>query len=215
MQRRGQALVEFSLVILAFLTILFGAIEVARAISMENNLTRAAETMAHELAYTDPNLSSTFTMDINDPSSQSFVSQAIADANKNANFSLGPLVYGASSVIPPTGASTGGYYNSDPNLNDCSFPTSVPPSGPVPSTWQACQSVTSTDGNVVIVGFPNLNAVVPPQEIRVTVCQPFTSVIGHFAFKSRTDGKACETVTATTLSAQVPGQATPLPTPTP
>jgi Flp pilus assembly protein TadG len=209
-QYRGQTTVEFTLVILAFVTILFGAIEVARAISMKDNLTRAAETIAHELAYTDPNLDSTFSMDIDDPTSQSVMSQAIIDANKNANLSLGPLEYDSSSVITQTpaelAAGNGGYYNSDPNLNDCSFPPSAPIPNPVPSAWQACQSVTSADGNIVIAGFPNLNAVVPPQEIRVTVCQPFSSVIGHFAFKSRTDGKACETVTATSLSTQVPSQ---------
>jgi Flp pilus assembly protein TadG len=187
--RRGQATAEFSLVILAFVIILFGAIEVARAISEKDTLSRAAETIAHELAYTDPNLNPLFSMDSSDPTSQTFINQAITDANKNAALNLTAPTY---TSIPVT-TITAGYYNSDPNSNDCSAASS--------SGTPACESVTSADGSVVIVGFPYLSTH-QTTELRVTVCKPFTSVIGHFAFPSRRDGKACETVTATTFHGQ-------------
>ena len=196
MIQRGQATVEFTLVILAFVTLLFGAIEVARAISEKDDLARASETIAHELAYTDPNLNGlTFTLDPADTTGQAqgFINQAVTDANASANLNLIAPTY----TSAPISTITTGFYNADQNSNDCS--------GAISPTALGCDSVTSADGNVVIAGFPDLSTY-NTTEIRVTVCQPFTSVIGHFGFLSRRDGKACETVTATTLNRQVTDQ---------
>jgi Flp pilus assembly protein TadG len=51
---RGQATVEFAIVISVFLLLLFGAIEVSRAVYEKQALARGAEVIARQLAQTDP-----------------------------------------------------------------------------------------------------------------------------------------------------------------
>jgi Flp pilus assembly protein TadG len=160
--------------------VVVGAIEVARAIAAKDSLSRAAETISHELAYTDPNLNATFSLDPQFPAGASaWAATATADANRNANLSLPAVTISETTII------TGSYSTAN---NDCADTTSP---APIP-----CQSISSLDGNLVITALPDMTA---PTTVTVTIRQPFNSVMGRFGFVSRSDGKASETVSETTL----------------
>lgn len=183
--QRGQATVEFSLVIIAFLLIVFGTLEVARAVFERHSLARAAEVIAQELAETDPNRYSTaasfytFSIDPRDSTALGYLTTAISDANIQAKLGL-------ATSIPATPIRAGTYNSSN---HDCSGTS---------TTQDSCESFTNRDGSVTIVGIPDLTA---PDTIRVTVFQPYQSFLGA-AIKPLFGNGVSESVAATTLSGQ-------------
>jgi Flp pilus assembly protein TadG len=196
--RRGQATVEFTIVISVFLFLVFGTIEVSRAIFEKQTLARAAEVIAQELADTNPRNVTSGT----DPCSGTTVSnyiigmadvqKAIADANRQSNLNL--------STIWPTSPYTdvahlpGGCFASslesfDATTNLCDTPLS--------GTADECQAAPNQDGSVVVEGIPDL---IGPGTITVTVSQPYSSfIVFPLQFLG---GRVSETVSATTLSGQ-------------
>jgi Flp pilus assembly protein TadG len=81
--KSGQATVEFAIVITVFLLLVFGAIEIGRAIYERQALARGAEVIADELAQTDPeNNATTWAMSASD------VTTAVVHANSRASLGL-------------------------------------------------------------------------------------------------------------------------------
>lgn len=171
--RSGQATVEFAIVISVFLMLLFGSIEVARAIYEKQALARAAEVVVQELGQTDPEVNpSTWSM------SQTDINNAIANASTRANLGL---------TAPDISTISTYQFNSATNACDSA------------GTGGACEIVTSSDGSVVITGFPDLSGS-NTTDIRVTVSQPYHSFVQYpLQFLG---GSASATVEATTLTGQ-------------
>ena len=174
--RRGQATVEFAIVLTVFTLLIFGSIEVSRAIFEKHSLARAAETITQELAQTDAeNEGDSWTVGSSD------ARMAIADANRQANLGLSTV------WTQPITSTT--LYTFNPADNSCDVSTTVPD--------DTCQSAANQDGTVMIIGFPDLTS---PYTIKVTVSQPYRSFIGFPL--PLLGGNAAETVAASTLKGQ-------------
>jgi Flp pilus assembly protein TadG len=180
--RLGQATVEFAVVFLLLSTVLFGAIEVARAVFEKHSLARAAEVVTQELAQTDPsNSDSSWTL------TAPMVSAAISNSNHQANLGLS-TIWPQTTGITTTALMTG-TYNSGSNECDAT------------GTGSSCVSAPNQDSSVMVIGYPDLTT---PITVSVTVSQPYKSFI-QFPLQFL-NGRASETVAATTLSAQQSSQ---------
>lgn len=175
--RRGQTTAEFAIVFAVFALLVFGVIEVGRAIYEKQALVRAAETLVQSLAQADPPTKAS----TNSPTFwTTFVPSLVKQANQNA-------ALGLSTAWPSTVTVTQGYYNAGSG-------TCVT-SGGDPN--QPCEFAANIDGHVVVIGLPSLNA---PMEFVVTITVPYQSYIGYPL--QLLGGQATETVAATTRCGQ-------------
>ena len=154
---QGQATVEFSLVALALLALLFGVIDLARAAYLQNKLDSGAADLARNLAaisgtttsgsqylWTQPALDPTSSVPTIYQGSKTTVQQAIQAALVHANSVAGNIL--STTALTPTGTFT--------------------------ST-----TTTISNSQVVVTGSPNLTA---PTSITVSVSAPFSPVVRRF-----------------------------------
>ena len=186
--RRGQATVEFAIVFLLVIIVLFGTIETARAIFEKHSLFRAAEVIAQDLA------------DYQVPGTIDFTraNAAVQDGARQANLGLD-----LSSVTWQQQDSPGPLGNYHPADRTCTgvYPNAGSPSS-TPADGTTCMSFNYPD--VTIIGTSSLDA---PCTIIVTVSQPYNTFIGFsIPFFG---GRASETVAATTLEGQQDQQTCP------
>jgi hypothetical protein len=210
---RGQATVEFALVITAFLFLVFAGIEVSRAIFAKQTLARGAEVIAKELAQTNPDkeplnvasgLPAPYIMSFTD------VSTAIGDANRQStlNFStvwphrpLTPTTVGGLPGGLQANTSCDATYGIDSATNPEPCYAYDAATGycdlPATNTEEACQAAPSQDGSIEIIGYPDLTA---PYTIKVTISEAYTTFLSFPLQFLR--GNLSESVTATTLYGQ-------------
>jgi Flp pilus assembly protein TadG len=175
--------VELAIVITIFTLVVFGAIEVSRAVFEKHTLARAAEVIVQELADTDPEnglaITNTWTLATTD------MSKAISDTNRQAGLNL--------STIWPTSPYTDVVDLPNGKFNPADSACDLTP-GPTDNT---CQSAPNSDGSVVVTGYPDL---VNPSTITVKVSQPYRSFLEYPL--QLLGGNASETVSGSTLTDQ-------------
>jgi len=191
---RGQATVEFAIVFLLVVMVLFRSIEAARAIFEKHSLARAAEVIAQDLAnYQVPG-----TINI------TRANAAVRDGAGRANLGLDlSSVSWQQNLGAPLGkydstarTCTGIYRNGD------GTPSFTPTYGVPSSDDISCMSFANS--GVTIIGTSSLDA---PCSIIVTVSQPYNAFVGFsIPFFG---GRASETVAATTLEGQQDQQVCP------
>lgn len=177
--RPGQTTVEFALAFSIFALLMFGVIEVGRAVYEKQALARAAETMVNTLAQADARNG------VPVQPVPSAVSAAIAQANVTADLGL-------STSYPSSAGIGSGYYNAGSR-------TCVTLANGGISTNPPCEFASNLDGHVVIVGLPDLGF---PDTLVVSITVPYHSFLQYpLQFLGN---QAQETVAATTLHGQVP-----------
>ena len=180
--RPGQATLEFAIVFAVFVFVVFGAIEVSRAVYERHALARAAEVIAQELT-------SLRDKKQNYAIGSAIAGQALQDAARQAglNFDTGNPGYKipTSDGTIPHGTYEAGNHTCQPVV-------------PGPSDT-SCDLLVNPTEDVSIIAIPNANA---PQTVVVTVTQHYHSFLEYpLQFLG---GQASETVSATTLGGQNP-----------
>ena len=174
--RPGQTTVEFAIVFSVFALVLFGAIEVSRAVYERHALARAAEVIAQELASSRNGTGAV---------SSATAGQALQDGARQSGL-------GFNTSNPPIAVIDGTY---DPGSHTCAGP------GTGGSGSNACDLLVNSTNDVFIIALPSVgNDNISPLKIVVTVTQQYHSFL-EFPLQLL-GGQASETVSATTLAGQ-------------